>query len=80
MANPAAHVRRVLSYSFYLLHHVVVLTFKNHFPDLRLPVFMAVTGATSMLLAYASYRLVEQPALAARKRFNPGRASAPTAI
>ena len=70
----------VLSYSFYLLHHVVVLTFKNHFPDLRLPVFMAVTGAISMLLAFASYRLVEQPALAARKRFNPGRASAPTAI
>ncbi len=61
----------VLSYSFYLLHHVVVLTFKNHFPDLPIVVAMVVTGAISLALSYASYRLVEQPALAMRKRLRP---------
>ena len=61
----------VLSYSFYLLHHIVVLTFKNHFPDLPIIVAMVVTGAISLGLSYLSYLMVEQPALALRKRFGP---------
>ncbi len=66
----------VLSYSFYLLHHVVVLTFKNHYPDMPIIAAMVVTGAISLALSYASYRLVEQPALAMRKRLRPATANA----
>lgn len=62
----------LVSYSLYLWHWPLIAFYRNYFsPELSLPAQAALTGL-SLLLAWGSYRLVEQPAL--RRRGRPGRA------
>jgi peptidoglycan/LPS O-acetylase OafA/YrhL len=60
-----------LTYSLYLLHHVVLYTLRAHLPSVH-PVLQGVLGlAISVALALAMYRFVERPFARLRRRFGP---------
>jgi len=65
--RPAAFLG-LLSYSLYLVHHVVLFGLQHHLPDLNPWLRGALGFAISLGLSYGIYRLVEQPAAAFRKR------------
>ncbi len=57
-----------LSYSLYLVHQVIIFAVVEQAPDISPPVLAVVSVPLSLLVAYASYRFVEQPALRFRKK------------
>lgn len=61
----------VLSYSFYLIHHVVIFSFVRHLPDTSVWVRGLLSAIVSFTIAYAFYRFIEQPSAALRKRLPP---------
>lgn len=70
-------LRRVgeLSYSLYLLHHVVIFGVQRWLPLPKLPQGVIALGL-SLLLSIAMWRWIEQPCARLRKRLTP-RAAAP---
>jgi peptidoglycan/LPS O-acetylase OafA/YrhL len=58
----------VLSYSFYLLHLVVIYAIFQSFPKGNLVLEALLAFVISLLLSWASYRFVEKPAARLRKR------------
>ena len=63
----------VLTYSLYLVHHVVLFTVRAHLPGLH-PVLQGVLGLViSVAFAGAVYRFVERPFARLRKRFGPAK-------
>ena len=59
----------VLSYSLYLVHHIVIFVVKTQWPDLGLASVLVVTAAVSMALAYGFHLAIEKPAARMRKRY-----------
>jgi len=60
-----------LTYSLYLLHHVVLYTVRAHLPELH-PVLQGVLGLASLVaFAGAIYRFVARPFARVRRRFGP---------
>lgn len=59
----------VLSYSFYLVHHIVIFTFVRHLSDSPVWVRAVLSAAVSLAIAYGFHRLIEQPSAVLRKRF-----------
>ena len=65
-----------LTYSLYLVHHVVLYTVRAQLPDLH-PVLQGVLGlAISVAFAGAMYRFVERPFARLRRRFGPAEPAA----
>jgi peptidoglycan/LPS O-acetylase OafA/YrhL len=60
----------VLSYSLYLVHHVVLYTVRAHLPGLNPFLQAGVALAISLTYASAMYRYVEKPFARLRKRFS----------
>lgn len=59
----------VLSYSFYLIHHVVLYICFFSAPAGLLPILRVLAAPISLGLAYLMYLAVEQPAAKMRKRY-----------
>jgi len=60
-----------LTYSLYLVHHVVLYTVRDHLPGLN-PVLQGVLGLlVSVAIARAMYTFVERPFARLRRRFGP---------
>jgi peptidoglycan/LPS O-acetylase OafA/YrhL len=66
----------VLSYSLYLLHHIVILTVHQHLPRLNAVLQGLLSLAVSIALAKLIYRFVEKPCAEIRKRLESGPAPA----
>ena len=60
-----------ISYSLYLYHIVVIATVAHYLPSLRLRWAYPLMFTGSVLAAYCSYRLIEQPFLRLKDRFAP---------
>lgn len=58
----------ILSYSFYLVHHIVIFSFVRHLPDASNWTRAGLAGSTALAISYAFYRFIEQPSTALRKR------------
>lgn len=58
----------ILSYSFYLVHHIVIFAFVRHMPDASNWTRAGLAGATALAISYGFYRFIEQPSTALRKR------------
>jgi peptidoglycan/LPS O-acetylase OafA/YrhL len=61
-----------ISYSLYLYHIVVIATVYHYLPNLRLRWAYPLIFVGSVLMAYASYRLVEKPFLKLKDHFAAG--------
>ncbi len=59
----------VLSYSLYLVHHIVIFVVTTQWPALGLGPVLLVTGAVSLLLAYGFHLVIERPSARMRKRY-----------
>lgn len=59
----------VLSYSLYLVHHVVILAIWKFQPTIPTPIMIVVAGPIALALAYVIYRVVEQPSARIRRRY-----------
>ena len=70
--HPALRFLGRISYSLYLYHIVVAATVDHYLPNLRLRWAYPLIYAASVLVAYASYRLVEKPFLRLKDRFAAG--------
>ncbi len=70
--HPALRFLGRISYSLYLYHFVVVATVSHYVPNLRLRWAYPLIYIGSVLVAYASYRLVEKPFLKLKKHFATG--------
>jgi peptidoglycan/LPS O-acetylase OafA/YrhL len=70
--HPALRFLGRISYSLYLYHIVVVATVSHYLPNLRLRWAYPLIYIGSVLIAYASYRLVERPFLKLKKHFATG--------
>jgi peptidoglycan/LPS O-acetylase OafA/YrhL len=70
--HPSLRFLGRISYSLYLYHIVVIATVEFYLmPALRLHWAIPVMYLGSVAAAYASYRLVEQPFLRLKNRFEP---------
>jgi peptidoglycan/LPS O-acetylase OafA/YrhL len=69
---PALRFLGRISYSLYLYHIVVIATVFHYLPNLRIRWSYLLIYAGSVLMAYASYRLVEKPFLKLKEHFAAG--------
>jgi peptidoglycan/LPS O-acetylase OafA/YrhL len=70
--HPSLRFLGRISYSLYLYHIVVIATVEFYFmPALRLRWAIPIMYLGSVAVAYTSYRLVEQPFLRLKSRFEP---------
>jgi peptidoglycan/LPS O-acetylase OafA/YrhL len=70
--HPSLRFLGRISYSLYLYHIIVIATVEFYFmPALRLRWALPVMYLGSVAVAYTSYRLVEQPFLRLKSRFEP---------
>jgi peptidoglycan/LPS O-acetylase OafA/YrhL len=58
------------SYTFYLIHVVVITVVETRFPGIGTPGLLAVAGSISLAYSAAMHRLVERPIVAWRKRLH----------
>jgi peptidoglycan/LPS O-acetylase OafA/YrhL len=72
-ARPIAWLGTV-SYTVYLVHHVIIEGMARHWPQLRAPLLMLTAGLATLLVAEAMRRWVEQPVAKLRRRLHGGRA------
>lgn len=70
--HPAFRFLGGISYSLYLYHIVVIATLPHYFPNLRFRWAYPLIYAGSILVAYASYGLVEKSFLKLKNRFAAG--------
>jgi peptidoglycan/LPS O-acetylase OafA/YrhL len=70
--HPSLRFMGRISYSLYLYHIIVIATVEFYFmPTLRLRWAIPIMYLGSVAAAYTSYRLVEQPFLRLKNRFEP---------
>jgi peptidoglycan/LPS O-acetylase OafA/YrhL len=69
---PALRFFGRISYSLYRYHIVVIATVFHCFPNLRIRWSYPLIYAVSVLMAYASYRLVEKSFLKLKEHFAAG--------
>ena len=62
-----------LSYSFYLVHHIVIYAVRHQLPGLPTAGVVVVAGAISLAIAYSFYRWLELPSGRLRKRHESAR-------
>lgn len=79
LENPVLRFLGLISYSLYLYHLIVIVMVERFLPHLQLRMAFPLMFGLSLLVAYLSYKLVEQPFLGLKNHFLPAAAAAVTA-